>query len=166
MMIGDARVGKTCLAKAFMGEAFDENEEPSAQMTCAVKQAKSENHCEFELRIHDISGKKQFQPVAMNMSSGMDGFVVCFDLTKEETLEAALDLTCELISRCFEHKNIIVVGTKADLEDQRQISQEDAKLAVAECFGSLHYMELSAKDGSGVQEALGKIIELVCQYKF
>ena len=62
---------------------------------------------------------------------------------------------------------IIICGTKCDLENQRQISQQEGQ-ELATKLGCL-FAEVSAKDGDSVKKAFEKVIEEIdvttCQLK-
>ena len=53
----------------------------------------------------------------------------------------------------------VLIGNKADLEDQRRVDQEDAR-ALADSLG-LRYFETSAATGANVEEAIDSLLDLV-----
>ena len=54
---------------------------------------------------------------------------------------------------------LVLIGNKADLEQERRVDEEDAR-ALAESLG-LRYFETSAATGSNVEVAIDSLLDLV-----
>ncbi|XP_072224607.1 ras-related protein R-Ras-like [Leuresthes tenuis] len=58
---------------------------------------------------------------------------------------------------------MVLVGNKADLEQQRVISREDAQAFARE--NRIHYMEVSAKNRYNVDEAFLKLVHIIRHFQ-
>ena len=152
VVVGDGAVGKTCLICAYGENRFPSDYIPTVSDTY-------EGPCEYEgkevaLKIWDTAGQHEFKavrPVAYNDS---DCFVVCFDLSKKETLENACNAwKKELTALGPRNCPKVLCGTKKDLRDLKSqkgenldelVSTEDGHKA-AEDFKFFGYVECSAK---------------------
>jgi GTPase SAR1 family protein len=86
--------------------------------------------------------------------------IICFDLTNRESFNGVLVWADELAEKASTELQTIIVGTKADLTDQRVIGKADGQ-EIAFKKGSAHYLECSAKTGEGVVDIFVKAAELV-----
>jgi GTPase SAR1 family protein len=86
--------------------------------------------------------------------------LICFDLTNKESYEAVGPWADELAEKTTGEIQTIIVGNKADLAEQRVVSQEEAN-ELAFQKGAAHYLECSAKSGAGVIDLFTKVAELV-----
>mmetsp|Transcript_3920 Transcript_3920/g.3680 ORF Transcript_3920/g.3680 Transcript_3920/m.3680 type:complete len:110 (-) Transcript_3920:27-356(-) len=82
-----------------------------------------------------------------------------YDITNAKSLE-----TCQYWkdSEKLDDKTIYLVGTKADLEDQREVSREYITQFQIKNEIDFHF-ETSAKTGQGVEELLQHLMEYYCQ---
>lgn len=85
--------------------------------------------------------------------------MLVFDLTAKESLEAVTHWI-NMLEIEAHGAVLLLVGTKADLEESRAVSQE-AALALAEKHGMAGYAETSARTGSGVQEVFARMAQLL-----
>lgn len=83
--------------------------------------------------------------------------VVVYDITQSSSLEKARTWIRELQRQADRSIVIALCGNKADLEERRQVTQEEAKKYAEE--EGLMWSETSAKSGDGVQEIFTEIGE-------
>ena len=82
------------------------------------------------------------------------------ELEKEiETLKKAKFWVKELQKHASATMTIALVGNKSDLEEQREVTREEAEEYVAEVGEGMFYMETSAKTASNVNELFAAIAE-------
>ena len=96
-----------------------------------------------------LSGQERFSSVVRSYFRGANGVLFVFDLTRLLTFENVkkwLAMSKEMTDCCK-----LLIGTKKDLEQDRQVSEESA-VSFAEENG-MEYIEVSAKDGTNVEEA-------------
>jgi len=82
--------------------------------------------------------------------------MIVFNLGKSQTLEDALRIHQRIVQLHGNQAPIILVGTKSDLRNQRQVKSGDAK-AIAKRL-SCRFIEASAKDRDLTENAFMTII--------
>ena len=152
VVVGDGAVGKTCLITAYCEDRFPTDYIPTVSDTY-------EGPTEYEgkevaLKIWDTAGQHEFKAVRPVAYNDADCFVVCFDLSKKETLENACNAwKKELVSLGPRNCPKVLCGTKKDLRDHKMskgenldelVSEKDGN-AAAEDFKFFGYVECSAK---------------------
>ena len=97
------------------------------------------------VNIWDTTGQEKFNAMTKSYYRNCQGAVAVFDLTKRDTfygLEASIR---EFRNNCPPEAidNIVLVGNKVDLVEQRQVTLEEANNLVSR-LNLLSYMETSA----------------------
>jgi GTPase SAR1 family protein len=93
--------------------------------------------------------------------------IVVYDLTHTESLDAAQQYIEDVISSTSDPSNIVIalVGNKSDLIHKHTISFRDA-LKVKQAVGAEILLEVSAKDGQGVNQLFYELArELYFRFK-
>ena len=95
------------------------------------------------LLIWDTSGQEQFQDYVVCYYRSASGFILAFDVTNEDSFLSLHKTFKSIKEHCYsEFAETILVGTKCDLEEEREVSQERAQI-VADELG-LRYLEVSS----------------------
>jgi small GTP-binding protein len=84
------------------------------------------------------------------------GVILCFNLTDRQSFVRANTWLQEISKNCPDYIRTILVGTKADLADRRQVSTEEAK-EFAQHAG-IPYIETSAKSNINIEEAMKMLV--------
>jgi small GTP-binding protein len=87
---------------------------------------------------------------------GSRGVVLCFDLTNKDSFIRVSMWLRELSQHTPSNTRTILVGTKADLANQRQVSTEEAK-EFAQHAG-IPYIETSARSNINIEEAMKMLV--------
>ena len=90
--------------------------------------------------------------------------MICFDITKRKTYDSVRRWLLAVQNNCEEKTVVLLVGTKCDLADDRQVSQDEANQFAAE--NNILYFETSARENIKVNDVFEEIIDLVYQAKF
>jgi|EP00670_Eutreptiella_braarudii_P005267 Ras-related protein Rab-14 len=150
IIIGDMGCGKSCLLHQFTEHKFL----PDSPHTIGV---------EFGTRVVDISGKliklqiwdtagqERFRAVTRSYYRNAAGAILVFDTTRRQTYNNLANWLTDTKNLTNHHTVMMLVGNKVDLEEQRQVSFEEAS-KFAEDNGLL-YLETSAKTGKNVEQA-------------
>ena len=158
LLVGDCDVGKTSLMFRFVRNQFDPNAVRSTIICDFLRRKVEVNGEEYSLVLWDMSGSERFTssltPVfcraacACLLIFAIDNMESFRNLAKWRAsfLENSPDLSDK------ENFPFVVVGNKSDLTTERQVTHEMVESWCKE-LGDLHYVETSAKDGSGVYEA-------------
>ena len=68
--------------------------------------------------------------VARSFYKGSQGIFLCFDITNNETFNHLSDWLTELTQQNLNNQAIILIGTKGDLQDKRQVMREDIDMFI------------------------------------
>jgi Ras-related protein Rab-5C len=115
-----------------------------------------EKHVKFE--IWDTAGQERYHSLAPMYYRGAAVAIVVFDITHPASFDRAKKWVTELRANVSNSGIVIaLVGNKIDLEEDRQVNQEDAK-SYAEESGLL-YFEASAKTNVNVTEIFDAVAD-------
>lgn len=115
-----------------------------------------EKHVKFE--IWDTAGQERYHSLAPMYYRGAAVAIVVFDITHPASFDRAKKWVTELRANVSNSDIVIaLVGNKVDLEEERQVDQEDAK-SYAEESGLL-YFEASAKTNVNVTEIFDAVAD-------
>jgi small GTP-binding protein len=158
VLVGDTRVGKTCLLTRLTTNAFRD--------AAATVGAAFQTHTvatQFgarTLQIWDTAGQEKYRSLAPMYYRSAHVAVICFDLTNRESFHALGAWADELAEKGTGELQTLIVGCKADLADARAVSRDEAQEFAFE-KGASHYIECSAKTGAGVADVFTKVAELL-----
>lgn len=77
------------------------------------------------------------------------GFILMYDITNEESFNSVQDWVTQIKTYSWDNAQVILVGNKCDMEDERVISFERGK-QLAEQLG-VQFFETSAKENINVK---------------
>ena len=155
-MIGNSYVGKTSILKRYLDNKFEKDSTlATINVSFRTKQIKVDPYTIADLKIWDTAGQEQYRSITKSYINGSNGILVIFDLTNEKSFY-------ELKSWMDEIKNvidvtkveIILVGNKSDLPDQKVSKEEALKFAKD---NNMEYQVVSAKDGLNIEPLFEKI---------
>ena len=157
VLVGETQVGKTSIVTRLMSNKFQANS-PATIGASFQNYKVTTKKCTSSLQIWDTAGQEKFRSLAPMYYRSADVALLCFDLTKKETLEALETWAHELIEKGPENLIKICVGNKSDLTSERTVTKEMAEEYVYR-NQIAYYHECSAKTGEGVQELFIYIAE-------
>ncbi|CAK7564180.1 MAG: Ras-related protein rsr1 [Sporothrix epigloea] len=149
VILGGGGVGKSCLTAQFVHNQWIENYDPTIEDSYRTQITIDGRPVLLE--ILDTAGTEQF--VAMRdlyMKTGQ-GFLLVFSITSPSSL-SEIDTLREEIIRIKDDENtpMVIIGNKADLEDQRAVSRSKA-FSLSQQWNAPYY-ESSARTRTNVDE--------------
>jgi Ras-related protein Rab-1A len=157
-ILGEENTGKSALLLKFKEESFPETYIPTIGVDFGIKTVLVDgSFC--KLQIWDTAGQIRFRTITQSYYRGTHGFLFVFDITRRDTLVGLKDMIEEMINFGRPEVPSILVGNKADLENERQISYEEAE-EFAYGFG-MKYFETSAKTNANVYEIFLHLSKMV-----
>lgn len=156
-MLGAFAVGKTSLVRRYVHSLFSEKYHTTVGVK-VDKKTVTVNDSSVDLILWDIHGEDDFQAVRASYLRGAAGCLLVVDGTRGYTLTVAQDL----LKRCREtlgNVPVIFVLNKSDLMDRWEISPSEQN--ALEKQGAV-VVQTSAKDGSGVESAFTRLVEMMC----
>ncbi|RWS12449.1 ras-related protein Ral-A-like isoform X2 [Dinothrombium tinctorium] len=147
IMVGSGGVGKSALTLQFMYDEFVEDYEPT-KADSYRKKVLLDNE-EVQIDILDTAGQEDYAAIRDNYFRSGEGFLCVFSITEHESFSATHEFR-EQILRVKGDENIpfLLVGNKADLEEKRRVTFEEAQKLADQW--KVPYIETSAKTRSNV----------------
>lgn len=117
----------------------------------------------MKLTIWDSAGQERFRTLTSSFYRGAHGCVLVYDVTNRSTFEALREVWLQEVEKYGTKEDLVrmVVGNKVDLDEDRQVSKEEA-LEFAKEKRTL-YVESSAKSGMGVQQCFEELVRKILQ---
>mmetsp|Transcript_21355 Transcript_21355/g.30150 ORF Transcript_21355/g.30150 Transcript_21355/m.30150 type:complete len:214 (-) Transcript_21355:581-1222(-) len=149
VLLGEGRVGKTCLCLRYVQNSFSGDQESTIQATYLDKRLNVGKRS-VRLMIWDTAGQERFHALGPIYYRDANGALLVYDITDRESFNKVRNWVKEL--RKIVGKNIVLViaGNKSDLEKKRQVDDAEAK-EYADSVGAQHIL-CSAKTGKMVEE--------------
>ncbi|RMG20797.1 MAG: GTP-binding protein [Methanobacteriota archaeon] len=162
LLLGDGAVGKTALVQRFVHGKFQK----AYLMTIGMEpysRYETIDDTKVCFSLWDIAGQDRFKAMRGMFFRGAMGALVTFDLTRRQTFDNVGNWIKEAKSES-PNSLFILVGNKNDLEDLREVSQEEG-IAKAKELNCIDYIETSALTGENVEEAFYKIGKTLLEKK-
>jgi len=153
--MGGGGVGKSCitvrLTQGRYVEGMDPTIEDSYQKMMEIDKVIS------KLDILDTAGQEDYASMRSTYYQECQGFAFVYSITKQDSFQE-LNSMCEDVAQFKEGSPYmaIIIGNKADLAEQRQVSMSEGK-ALADKHKFL-FFETSAAQGAGVTESFERLV--------
>ena len=149
IFIGDVSVGKTSIINVLMGQKFNNEYEASIGVDFFSKTLKFKGK-QIKLQIWDSAGQEKFRSLIPNYIRGASLIYLVYDITYKNSFNHLPDWI-KFINN-IENTNIVIIGNKIDLENNRVVSFEEGKKFAEE--NNYEIFEISAKEGTGLLEMM------------
>ncbi|KAK5581374.1 hypothetical protein RB653_001406 [Dictyostelium firmibasis] len=149
IIIGSQSVGKSCLLFRFVDNKFKSQSNHTIGVDFASKVIDIQGK-NVKLQIWDTAGQERFRSVVISYYRGSAGVALVYDVTNRESYNHITNWLSDVKSLASPDVTIILVGNKADLTEQREVTFLEASRIAQE--NGLLFMETSALTGEGVEE--------------
>lgn len=156
LLIGDSSVGKTSVLLRYIDGKFD----PESRSTIGVdfKVATLDvGGKNVKLQLWDTAGQETFRTIVSSYYRGAHGVIFVYDITAEQTFNSVERWLTEATSNLRQKVPMLLIGNKADLQDQRQIQTERGAKFAAE--HSMDFLEGSALLNTNIREAFERMAQ-------
>ena len=160
IIIGDISVGKSNLLLRYIHGQFREGR----NVTVGVEfGAKSEiiGDKTYRIQIWDTAGQENFRSITRGYFKNSACALVVYDITRRDSFNNVRDWIEECKNSSPKDILIVLVGNKSDLEDNRDVSQEEGQ-ELADGYGIL-FFEVSAKTGINVNEIFSSSVNEIAK---
>lgn len=146
ILLGDYKVGKTCLLCSFIDNYFPNPNFPTYD---DYHEMVIENET-VNLKIFDHPSSEDINRIRSNDYPQADVFVICFSLVDARSFENVEKIWIPEINQYGPNKPFILVGTKSDLRQLFKIHSEIEQISklqgnlLKERIGAFSYIECSA----------------------
>jgi Ras-related protein Rab-1A len=150
LLLGDCSSGKTSLIYRLVHNNFLEYYVSTIGIDFNIKSFVI-NDKKIKLQIWDSCGQERFNALTRSYYRNTDAFIICYDISSQKSFEDAKFWIKELEKHVIDRPVIkILVGTKSDLEESRNIKYDDGK-KYAESLG-IQFIETSSKNNTNIKE--------------
>ena len=166
LLFGNSGVGKTAIFNRFYKNKFDGIFTSSIGVDFQTRIFEYKNK-KYSIHLFDTAGEERFRSLTSSYFHMAEYFILVFDLTNKNSLNAIPDWL-ESLKENVEKPKFMILGNKCDLE-RNQISDEEINdvLEGKDNFkiNGENFMKVSAKSGKNVVEAFNYLLELIEQNK-
>lgn len=160
VLIGDTGVGKSNLLTRFTRNEFLIDSKSTIGVEFATKNVSVDGKI-LKAQIWDTAGQERFRAITSAYYKGAVGALVVYDIARQATFENVEVWLKELREHSQPDIVVMLVGNKSDQRNRRKVATEDA-FAFAEKY-QLAFLETSALDGTGVDDAFRNILSEIYQ---
>ena len=158
VLVGDSSVGKTNIMGKYLKNEFREDSKSTVGVEFGSKEFVIENHT-VRVQIWDTAGQERYKAITSAYYKGAKGAFVVYDITRKGTFESVDKWVSDLKATADKKITLLLLGNKCDLEDQRQISKDQAEQK-AKSF-EVAFLETSALSGENLEKAFEMLVNEV-----
>ena len=159
IMLGASGVGKTCIIQRFCNDVY---EGPAHKTTLGFDfLTKSIEHKgkKVSLEVWDTAGQEQYKAVTKMYYKDVHGAFLVYDTTDQSSFDKVKFWLDDLEMNGNKLEKRILVGSKIDLGQKREVSLYEAKKFALD--RNLEWMECSSKSGEFVDELFEFLIDKI-----
>ncbi|KAF9246922.1 P-loop containing nucleoside triphosphate hydrolase protein [Melanogaster broomeanus] len=134
VVMGNTGVGKTSLLHRYTQNRFDPRNTTSTTGAFFVTKKVYVDGLKVRLQLWDTAGQERFRSMAPMYYRGANAALLMYDITKSTTFDDIRGWLEELKKNCPPELIIYIVGSKADLHHQRQVTSDLARLSLHNWF--------------------------------
>jgi len=159
LIIGNSSVGKTSFLFRYADDSFTSAFVSTVGIDFKVKTVFRQDK-RVKLQIWDTAGQERYRTITTAYYRGAMGFILMYDVTNEESFNSVHDWCTQIKTYSWDNAQVILVGNKCDMEDERVISFERGK-QLADSLG-LEFYETSAKENINVRAVFERLVDIIC----
>ncbi len=173
VFIGDDGVGKTSIAKRYLGHGFDVEYKSTIGADFYIKKDvysfSQIGTYSFEWMIYDLAGQKYFSMIRPIYYHKARAAIVVFDVSRPETFRSIPNWIREFWRYAGGVFPFIIVGNKIDLRDSHNCLPPEYGLKYSETISKqlgfpIPYVETSAKTGTNIDKAFYTLAHTIVRY--
>jgi len=162
VVVGGGGVGKSAITIQFIQSYFvtdyDPTIEDSYTKQCVIDDVPA------KLDILDTAGQEEFSAMREQYMRSGEGFLLVFSVTDHSTFEDIFKFHRQILRvKDRDEFPMLMVGNKADLDQQRAVSVEEAQNLARQL--KIPYIECSAKLRMNVDQAFHELVRIVRKFQ-
>ena len=154
LLLGNSAVGKTSLISRYSNGTFKEEYINTVGLD-HISKTEVINNKNILVKLWDTAGQERFKALTPSYLRKAEGVILVYDVTNSysfDDLKSWIDSIKNNLGEEYASFPVIIIGNKIDLQDNREISNEDANKFANQ--NNYKYFETSAKTGEGVDEVV------------
>ena len=148
--LGDSQVGKTCLIYRFADNTFIDSYLSTIGIDSKSKVVKLDKDRKIKLILYDTAGQERFKSLSANYIKKADGILIVYDVTNKQSFINVENWIKSAKEDMNKNIPIYLIGNKSDLEEERQISEENGR-NISEQY-NLKFYETSCRTGKNIEK--------------
>ncbi|MFX1500172.1 MAG: Rab family GTPase [Promethearchaeota archaeon] len=157
VILGDIDTGKTTLVRRFITNIFNPDCMSTIGIDFQTKDYKLDGS-ELKLMIWDFAGQERFRYMFPKYLYGALGGILMYDITNYSSF-SHIGKLLSLIQETNQSLPILLIGSKLDLEDFREVPKEVGwRVAKSMCLNG--FIECSSKTGENIKLVLETLMRL------
>eukprot|EP01015_Nassula_variabilis_P001979 TRINITY_DN1106_c0_g1_i2.p1 TRINITY_DN1106_c0_g1~~TRINITY_DN1106_c0_g1_i2.p1 ORF type:complete len:215 (+),score=46.79 TRINITY_DN1106_c0_g1_i2:67-711(+) len=149
-IIGDTGVGKSCLLLQFMDRRFRQKHEVTIGVEFGARMITIDSK-NIKLQVWDTAGQESFRSITRSYYRSAAGALLVYDITRRDTFNHVSRWLDEARQNGNPQMTFILVGNKADMESERQVTSEEGEKFARD--NGMFFLETSAKTALNVENA-------------
>ncbi|NHJ24562.1 MAG: GTP-binding protein [Candidatus Lokiarchaeota archaeon] len=162
VVAGAKNVGKSSLIARYCDDIFNEKTKETIGVAFKRKEVRIKEDLNVELNIWDFGGEEKYRILFPAYVNGATAALLLYDTTKKSSLDD-IGNWVKIIDENSKDIIKVIIGTKIDLKDQREISKTDAIKAskIFNCYGEP--IGTSSKTSENVENAFLNIVNAIIE---
>ena len=158
VLIGDSNVGKTNILSKYLQNEFNPDSKATVGVEFGSKTININNNV-IKAQIWDTAGTEKYRSITNAYYKGAKGAFVVYDISRKTSFNNIDKWLFDLKNNGDENINIVLIGNKIDLENQREVTTEEGEKKAI--INKVSFIETSAKNGDNIEKAFNLMIENV-----
>ena len=159
IVLGDPGVGKSCLTSRALKDKFEDKYAPTIGFEFLTYTAIIDSKT-IKLEIWDTCGQEMYRSLIANFYRNASLAMMVYSINSKESFSHINTWIKEVKLQSHPDIKIILIGNKSDLEENRQVTIEDAKEFIKENEISF-FQETSAKTGKNTKEVFEEAAKIL-----
>ncbi|EFC35256.1 rab family small GTPase [Naegleria gruberi] len=123
------------------------------------------NGKKVKLQIWDTAGQERFRTITTSYYKGAQGVIMVYDITQRKSFENLSTWLNDVKQYADPNVSLILVGNKVDLEDQRQVTENEAN-EWAQRNNISVCLQTSAMNSLNVDVAFDRMVDGIFEHSF
>ncbi|MBY8981890.1 MAG: GTP-binding protein [Candidatus Lokiarchaeota archaeon] len=158
ILLGDKSVGKTTLTYRYVTGLFKTNIKQTIGIDIFSKFVDFDDKL-VKFQIWDFGGEERFRSILPRYCTGADVSLILYDIKNINSYEH-LPIWINIVKENTNNIPIILVGTKNDLEEYREVPSEKG-IEAKKNYNLNDYFEISSLTGNNIQEIFNRVINIL-----
>lgn len=126
VLIGDSGVGKSNILLRYLKNEFSFESKATVGVEFSSKKFELGGYT-VKAQIWDTAGQERYKSITNAYYKGAKGALLVYDITRRDTFESVDRWIPDLKANGDEQVTILLIGNKCDLEENRQVTKEEAE---------------------------------------
>ena len=161
IIVGNSGVGKSCLTLKAIKNQYDDLYKSTMGIEFLSFNVKINDHI-IKLQIWDTCGQENYRSIIKSFYRNSSLAIIVYSIDSKESFKALQAWLNEIKTESNPDIDILLVGNKADLDDQREVEKKVGEKFCEDNNLSL-FMETSAKTGFNAENLFIKAAQILYQ---